>query len=167
MYISDQEAFILRLPRQNRDTVIAALAMTVALISGLTACSAASPAPTTSAAQPMPTKPAQTPGDLPTQGSTIEPVLVVASVDVDGQHVSASGYIQGVVEDGGSCVFSYEREGVKVTAERDGAADRMTTSCGLVQSPIGDFVRGSWTLTLSYETQGKTYTSQPTTVEIP
>ncbi|MEO7016743.1 MAG: hypothetical protein ABI130_12805, partial [Leifsonia sp.] len=69
--------------------------------------------------------------------------------------------------DGGSCVFSYQREGATVTADHEGAADSMTTSCGLVQSSIEDFVRGSWTLTLSYQTHGKTYASQPTIVEIP
>ncbi|MFF1571800.1 hypothetical protein ACFVWR_03575 [Leifsonia sp. NPDC058292] len=157
----------MRLPRQNRLAAFAVFVSAVALAGGLTACTADSPVPSSSTTQPVPSKPAQTPSDVPTEGSTIEPVLVVASVDVDGKHVSASGYIQGVVEDGGSCVFSYEREGKTVTAQQQGTADRMTTSCGLVQSPIEDFVRGSWTLTLSYESKGEKYTSQPATVEIP
>ncbi|GAA0427723.1 hypothetical protein [Leifsonia naganoensis] len=132
----------------------------------LTACTSAAPEATVSASS-LPSKTA-TPGAVePSAPPTIEAVLVVASVDVDGKNVSASGYIQGVVEDGAPCVFTYERDGATVTADGTGAADRMTTSCGLVQSPIEDFTRGSWTLTLSYEHDGTTYTSIPTTVEVP
>ncbi|WP_431279733.1 hypothetical protein [Leifsonia poae] len=167
MRTSDQEAVVLRLPRQKPLAALALLVGTVALAAGLSACTTETPSPSGSATQSISSPTSATPSGTPTPTPVIEPVLVVASVDVDGKNVSASGYVQGVVEDGGSCVFSYEREGATVTADHEGAADRMTTSCGLVQSPIDEFVRGTWNLTLSYATQGKTYTSQPTTVEIP
>jgi hypothetical protein len=143
------------------------LATAVVLVAALTGCTAGAPAETDSAGKATASQQVATPSATPTPAPTIEAVLVVASVDVDGKHVSASGYIQGVIEDGGKCVFTYEREGATVTADHDGTADRMTTSCGLVQSPIEQFVRGTWNLTLSYDVHGKTYTSAPTTVEIP
>jgi hypothetical protein len=157
----------LRLPRQKAFAVGIILATAVPLVAALTGCTSAAPTPTGSAGRPTMSHPSATSSGTPTPAPSIEAVLVVASVDVDGKNVSASGYIQGVIEDGGKCVFTYEREGVTVTADHDGTADRMTTSCGLVQSPIDQFVRGTWNLTLSYDVQGKTYTSAATTVEIP
>jgi len=157
----------LRLPRQKVLAAGIVFAAAVPLIAALSGCTAEGPKGGPSSVDSGSPRPTATSSQTPTPTPTIEAVLVVASVDVDGKHVSASGYVQGVIEGGGKCVFTYEREGATVTAEHDGAADRMTTSCGLVQSPIDQFVRGSWNLTLSYDVQGKTYTSAPTTVEIP
>jgi len=135
----------------------------------LSSCTAEEPTATSSGGSATATATAATPkaGATPTPTPTIEAVLVVSSVDVDGKNVSSSGYVQGLVENGGTCVFTYARAGATVTAQREAVADRMTTSCGLVQSPIDQFVRGSWSVTLSYEHDGTTYTSVPATVEVP
>jgi hypothetical protein len=157
----------LRLPRQKAFAVGIVLATAVPLVAALTGCTSAAPTATGSADPSTTSQPSAASSGTPSPAPTIEAVLVVASVDVDGKNVSASGYIQGVIEDGGTCAFTYEREGTTVTADHEGTADRMTTSCGLVQTPIDQFVRGSWNLTLSYEVHGKAYASAPTTVEIP
>jgi hypothetical protein len=100
-------------------------------------------------------------------GTTIEPVIVVASVDVDGKHVTASGYVSGVVEDGGKCRFVFIGDGERVAVDRTGAADRISTSCGAVQAPIDRFHRGTWSVTLEYASGQLRAESAPQTLEIP
>ncbi|MEN0083813.1 MAG: hypothetical protein AAGC66_03500 [Leifsonia sp.] len=113
---------------------------------------------------PSPSKPSSTPSPV----VTVQPVLVVASVDVDGKHVTSSGYVQGAVEDGGVCTFIFSREGSPdVKVQHEAAADRSTTSCGTVQPDIGQFTRGSWQVTLEYVSDGKDYVSTPLVLEVP
>jgi hypothetical protein len=140
------------------------------LVLGLTACTTARPAVTSPAGGQTPdARPStsSTPTPTPTPPAPVEAVLVVAGVDVDGEHVSASGYVQGLVEQGKPCTFVFTGLGMTVRAEHTSSADRMTTSCGTVRVPIDQFVRGSWSVTLSYETKGGTVTSAPSALEIP
>jgi hypothetical protein len=157
-----------RLQRRAVAARVSLFATAVAIAAVLSACTAGEPTAISSSGSAPATAATPKAGATPTPTPTIEAVLVVSSVDVDGKNVSSSGYVQGLVEDGGTCVFTYARAGATtVTAQREAVADRMTTSCGLVQSPIDRFVRGSWSVTLSYEHDGTTYTSVPATVEVP
>lgn len=132
----------------------------------LVGCTAPS-APAPSA--PASARPSQSkPSSAPTPTVTTQPVLVVASVDVDGKHVTASGYVQGVIEDGGACIFAFTREGSPaVRIQHEAVADRSTTSCGTVQPDIGQFTRGSWQVTLEYVADGKDSVSTPLALEVP
>lgn len=95
-------------------------------------------------------------------------VIVFASLDVDGANVSVSGYVSGVIENDGSCVYTFSNGVTDVQVESVGLADRAQTSCGTVQAPIGSFTRGSWTATLSYSSSTTSdITSETTTLEIP
>ncbi|AGW40712.1 hypothetical protein O159_05170 [Leifsonia xyli subsp. cynodontis DSM 46306] len=125
-------------------------------------CACASPAV---GPQPHPTKPVL---DTPFESATVEPVLVVASVDVDGKHVTASGYVQGVIEECGTCVYTFTRNGSPtITVEREAVADRATTSCGTVHPDAAEFARGSWSVALGYAVHGHDYRSTPVELEIP
>lgn len=131
----------------------------------LCACTAGA-APTSASSTHDPTLPGKS--STPTPVVTVEPVLVVASVDVDGKHLTASGYVQGVVEDGGTCTFVFTRQGSPdIKVDHEAVADRTTTSCGTVQPDATQFSRGSWQVTLGYVSNGKDYTSSPATVEVP
>lgn len=133
------------------------------LLAGCTAGEAPEGSP--SSASPMPEK---TLSASPSPSVTIEPVLVVASVDVDGDHVSASGYVQGVIQDTGTCTFVFTRDGSPdVTVDHEAVADRATTSCGTVQPEIARFARGTWQVALTFTSGGREYTSQPQTLEVP
>lgn len=133
------------------------------LLLALTGCTAGTGVSVTSSPARLPEK---TPTPTPTV--TIQPVLVVASVDTDGKHVTASGYVQGIIEDGGACTYRFTREGsADVTSARDAIADRATTSCGTVQPDIAQFTRGAWHVTLTFVSNGTDYVSQPLTVEVP
>lgn len=96
-----------------------------------------------------------------------EAVIVVAGVDVDGAHVSASGYVSGVIESGGECTFVFAQGDEVVTSAVESAPDRLSTSCGTVKVPIADFSRGSWTVSLEYKSVAVATTSQPMSLEIP
>lgn len=96
-----------------------------------------------------------------------EAVIVVAGVDVDGAHVSASGYVSGVIESGGECTFVFAQGEAVVTSVSESAPDRLSTSCGTVQVPIAEFTRGSWTVSLEYKSVAAATASQPMSLEIP
>jgi hypothetical protein len=131
--------------------------------------SPATPTATPSAtAASVPTQfPANTP--LPeATASSVEPVIVVAGLDIGGASVSASGYVAGVVETDGTCTFSFSNGTAAVTLTSSGISNVTTTSCGLVQAPVARFSSGSWGVTLTYKTlAGETVVSQSSAVEIP
>ncbi len=113
---------------------------------------------------------ATTAAGTPTPAPTAEPeaVIVVASVDADGKAVTTSGYVSGIIEDGGSCAFALTSEASTVTTTTTGQADRSTTSCGQASTPIGELSRGSWNVVLTYTSLSqRTVVSQPVSVEIP
>lgn len=98
----------------------------------------------------------------------IEPVMVTADADADGETVSVSGYVAGVIEDGGMCDFIFSQESDVLTLSNSGNADRSVTSCGLASGPISEFKKGSWSVTLNYTAiSGVSYKSEPLTMEIP
>jgi len=116
-----------------------------------------------------PPPPASTdkPNATPTPTPTREAVITVAGVDADGLNASASGYVSGVVEDGGVCTFTFTGVEGETTATSTGAANPSTTSCGFVQVPIGDLARGTWQVVLTYSSDAFIVSSAPTTLEIP
>lgn len=100
-------------------------------------------------------------------GPTVEAVIVVANIDVDGAHATASGYISGVIEDGGACTFVFTGEAGEVSASSSGAADRATTSCGSVSIPIEQLSKGTWSVQLEYESERAQVVSEESIVEVP
>jgi hypothetical protein len=95
-------------------------------------------------------------------------VLVVASMDVDGAHVTASGFVQGLIQDGGTCTYTFARIGSSpITVEHGAVADRATTSCGTIQADAAQFARGTWNVTLGYVSDGRNYESAPVELEVP
>lgn len=125
----------------------------------------ATPTPTAAA---VPTQfPANTPLPEPT-ASSVEPVIVVAGLDIGGATVSASGYVAGIIENNGTCTFLFTNGQSNVTLTSSGISDVRTTSCGLVEAPASRFSSGSWGVTLTYlSLAGETTVSQSSAVEIP
>ncbi|HEV7567562.1 MAG TPA: hypothetical protein VGO31_16565 [Microbacteriaceae bacterium] len=136
-------------------------------IAALTACT-----PPQTGASSRASSSVSTASDTPIASATPDPVnavVVIAGVDLDGKHVSVSGYVSGLIEEGGSCLFSVtpKNGGAAVTIPNTGIKNVMNTSCGTVQSPIANFTRGSWSVVLKY-TSGKTsVTSGAVEMEIP
>jgi hypothetical protein len=161
----------IRMRHRCRETalVVAALVGAVALVG----CVGPTPEPSAttsivpSTGSPVPDDPSTIP-PKPT-ASGIVPAVTVAGVDVDGMHVSASGFVAGVVEDGGVCVFTFtSASGQTATATSAGIQNVDTTSCGVVQVPLTDFARGTWSVVLNYTPLASgDFTSEPIELEIP
>ncbi|MBW8871452.1 MAG: hypothetical protein JF618_04535 [Leifsonia sp.] len=149
---------------------VAAAAATAFVVSALlSACTAPvtdSRTDTGVPASPTPTKTAS-PGAGDSTAAATEAVLVVAAVDADGRNVTASGYVQGVVTDQGTCVFTFSRNGSSFTVDHEATPDRSTTSCGTVQVPIASFQRGAYEVTVGMTVGGTPSTSPSTTLVIP
>ncbi len=96
-------------------------------------------------------------------------MIVVAAVDADGKAVTTSGYVNGIIEDGGSCTFTLTSENAPASpATTTGRADTSTTSCGQGITPIEKLSRGTWNVVLTYTSVAqRTVVSEPTSVEIP
>jgi hypothetical protein len=134
----------------------------------LTACTTGGGTGTTGSAGASATSASGTPGATPTPTAEPEAVIVVASVDADGKAVTTSGYVNGIIEDGGSCAFALSSGAATVTTTTTGRADRSTTSCGQGITPIDKVSRGSWNVVLTYTSLSqRTVVSQPVSVEIP
>ena len=134
----------------------------------LCACSSPTGQTRTQPADPSGSASAKPGAATPSPSATVEPVLVVASMDVDGAHVTASGYVQGIIQDTGTCTYTFTKTGASpITVEHDAVADRATTSCGTIQADAAQFARGSWSVTLGYASGGSDYHSAPVELEVP
>jgi hypothetical protein len=134
----------------------------------LTGCTAAGGGAPTGSEGPSASTSSDTPTSTPTPTPEPDAVIVVASVDPDGKAVTTTGYVDGIIEDGGSCAFTLTSGGSSVTTSTTGQADTSTTSCGQGITPIEKLSRGSWSVVLTYTSLSKrTVMSEPVNVEIP
>ena len=153
----------------TRSRALCAFAIVLAL-AGCTDGTAPVGPSTTTARGPVPSATTKSPGSGDsTPAPTAEPVIVVAAVDVDGQHVTVSGYVAGVIEDGGTCAYVFTSDGkAPVEVTQPAAADRSSTSCGSVHVPVDQLGRGSFDVVLRYaSTTAGTLASKPTRIEVP
>lgn len=142
-----------------------ALLVLTALVPALTSCTVESPVNPTEAPTGT-TVPSGEP--VPEEISeSIEAVLVVASVDTDGTTVSASGYVAGTLEEGRTCTFRFSQDGAEFDQVSESIPDRITTSCGFVQVPIGQFVRGTASVKLVFDGTDGVVESAPMEFEVP
>lgn len=97
-----------------------------------------------------------------------EAVMSYAGVDVDGTQVSAAGYVQGLIENGGQCTFTFTGPGESVAVSAEGIADSRTSSCGTIAVPIAQLPSGTWSVTLGYTSASSgNLISSALTVEVP
>jgi hypothetical protein len=134
----------------------------------LAGCTVDSPAPTDVSNSTGPAHHSQTPTPTPT-ADPVSAAVTVAGVDLDGQHVSVSGFVEGVIEAGGSCQFvlTPKNGGTPLTVSSTGIANVTTTSCGTQQLPIASFSQGPWSVVLHYASKTASVTSVPVEMEIP
>jgi len=100
--------------------------------------------------------------------SSAAPALTIADLDIDGRNVSASGYVAGIAEDGGSCLFSFTMGSTRVERPTTGMSDSRNVSCGFVQVPVSQLTSGQWTISLAYTSlAGSISRAEPRTVAVP
>jgi hypothetical protein len=105
-----------------------------------------------------------------TDPTSLDAYIVIAELDADGAHVTASGGVRGVIESDGMCEFVFapdEAVGVAFTVTSVGISDVSGTSCGTVQADAANFTSGSWTVELDYQSASGTARSMAQPLEIP
>jgi hypothetical protein len=126
---------------------------------------AASSAPGTDQLEPGPD--VVVPTDEPVPAGQLSVVLSYLDWNDDVPGAEASGYVSGVVENGGSCTLTLTRNGQRVTVEGDAEADASTTVCGGLTVPRTSLTPGSWSGVLTYESAGSSGESAAVTLEVP
>jgi hypothetical protein len=101
-----------------------------------------------------------------TTGGDVDVVVTYADWDAGADVIEVSGFVSGVVEDGGTCRLTAEGKGTTASAESTGMADASTTSCGSVLLPGDQLSAGTWKVVLSYESATSSGSSDPTTVAV-
>jgi hypothetical protein len=100
--------------------------------------------------------------------SDLEVVVSYAAVEPGGGAVEVSGFVPGVVEDGGRCVLVLGRTGRDdVIVEGQAFADAQSTSCALLSVPVDRLAPGAWTARLDYRSDTSAGSSAPQTVDVP
>lgn len=105
------------------------------------------------------------PGAAPGVVTTTVPIVVTIHGSVAGG-AEAAGYVEGVVESGGTCALVLTQGGLVVTEEVEAIPDATATSCGLIQIPGERLARGTWEAVLTYRSEHSTGSSSPFDVEV-
>jgi hypothetical protein len=117
--------------------------------------------------EPTPGQDIATDDPLPTSGGEVTPVITQAGWAPSGTAIEVSGFVQGVIEDGGTCLIELTHDGQTVSAEREGLADATTTTCGSVELGDAEMDSGWWQAVLIYESPTSSGSSAPVDVLVP
>jgi hypothetical protein len=109
-----------------------------------------------------------TPSPEPSETSTAPPpvsdnasvVIVIADWNPNDKVIEVSGYVSGLIEDGGTCTLSVTGP-TTATATRAAVADVSTTSCGTLTIPASKVKDGTYSVTLGYKSATSRGTSEP------
>jgi hypothetical protein len=180
-------------PARRRRPLLGGLVVALAVVAALVAValwsrgagpadetSADATAPTADASEPQAQPltadevPEPTPGqsiatDPParTSGGDVDVVITQAGWGQSGTSVEVSGFVSGIVEDGGTCRVTLTHDDETVTAENEGLADATTTVCGVIEVGDAEMSSGWWQAVLSYESATSTGASQPADLLVP
>jgi hypothetical protein len=128
---------------------------------------ASSPSPS-STDRPEPTDVATDPPAAVDPGSGLDVVVSSAGVDPGGGALEVSGFVPGLVEDGGRCVLVLSRAGEDdVSVEQEALGDAQSTSCGLLSVPVDRLSPGTWTARLDYRSDDSSGSSDDVEVVVP
>lgn len=85
----------------------------------------------------------------------------------DAGAVEAAGYVDGVIEDGGTCTLTLTRSGTVLSGDAPAISDASSTSCGTVGVPVPAGNAGDWEAVLAYESSAGRSSSETFTVTVP
>lgn len=117
--------------------------------------------------EPGPAFPVATDPPMPTGGGDVEVTITSSGWDAGAAAVEVSGFVAGVVENGGVCTLSLTRAQTTVASQRTAEADASTTTCGSLSVPGGQLSPGTWQATLAYRSGTSAGRSAAVTVTVP
>lgn len=93
-------------------------------------------------------------------------VITDASYYADNNSVEVRAYISNIIEDGGTCTVTFEKDGHKITQQQTAFKDATTTQCGALDTPRSQFnSNGTWNTTVVY-TSSKANGQQTTSLKL-
>lgn len=123
----------------------------------------ATPTPATSPANPAPPKPSPTTPQLDATAT-----VSIATVDPSTGNLIVGGYVTGVFEDGGTCIFTVAPAtgGIPLVATTTGLANVDSTSCGSTSFTPDRFGPGTYSVVLKYQNSKGGTASTPVSMEV-
>lgn len=100
------------------------------------------------------------------QKKTVTPIISSWGQVPDTKAVEVSGYINNLLENGGTCTAALALNGQTVTASRSATANAQNTSCGFISIDRSQLSPGTWTVTLSYSSATAEGSSQSVALEV-
>lgn len=96
---------------------------------------------------------------------TVKPTITYANVS--DEEVMVSAYINGVIEDDGTCTLTLTKDSSQsVTEQVASVANASNTSCPSMNIPVSKLERGVWVAKVSYSSSTATGVSDPNEVEV-
>lgn len=86
---------------------------------------------------------------------------VISTHSTSTTTLTVNGYVQGVVEQGGTCTLQLVNGSQTVSRSKPGVLNATNTSCGRFDIPLSDLSPGTWQATLSYSSSTSEGTSAP------
>ncbi len=99
--------------------------------------------------------------------TTTEVVLSYAVWEEATASLDAAGYVNPVIEDGGTCTLRLTGDGGSISVTTPGFADATTTICSPLSVPGERLAAGTWTLRLAYSSATTDVVSRPLSVDVP
>lgn len=81
-------------------------------------------------------------------------------------NLTIGGYVDGVIEDGGSCTVVLTKGGQEVSASREGLANAQSTACGSIVIEKAKIEAGNWSVVLRYSSKTSEGISDPVSIEV-
>lgn len=91
-----------------------------------------------------------------------------ATIDPDSGDLLLGGFVSGLFEDGGDCLYEVTGSGgtKPLSVHTTGVANVDTTSCGSTSIPRDQLRAGTYTVELTYQNGNGATTSDPMTVTV-
>jgi|GEM_PF-1658759 len=106
--------------------------------------------------------------DAPAPHVDLSPRLTIATYDTSAGGWLVGGFVSGVVEDGGECMFTVTgADGSEFVAQTVGVENVGTTSCGSTAIPAADVPSGEYSIVLRYVSDRGEARSDAVSVRVP
>lgn len=107
----------------------------------------------------------QAPDEQPADKKSVSPVISTWQQDGDG-NIRINGFVQGVIEDNGSCEYTLTKDDKRVVQSRSSMINAQDTTCGQIIIDKTELSAGKWQTTLHYTSPTSEGTSDETIIEV-
>jgi hypothetical protein len=105
------------------------------------------------------------PGTSPAQTREVKPTITFA--DQYGTQVEVGGYVNSVVEDGGTCTARFTRGSSSFSKTSVGVRNASSTNCPVITADVSEFSsKGTWSVVLSYASSSVAGSSDSKNLEV-